>query len=155
MGLFVVSCVGGVRLRVDCGSGGTSRRPPPRLGSWTRWRLAGAAPTAPRPSPNPRGLSRLQVRTRHPRLPPALGRGCRGSRRAGPGWATGSRAIGPGRRCPGRCVAARGQEVTTSPLYLEESWLSMSPLKCSNFLSVSSLKEPPMWQLYIQMRWPS
>lgn len=28
-------------------------------------------------------------------------------------------------------------------LYRAESWLFMSPLKCSNFFSVSSLKEPP------------
>lgn len=28
-------------------------------------------------------------------------------------------------------------------LYRLESWLFMSPLKCSNFFSVSSLKEPP------------
>lgn len=28
-------------------------------------------------------------------------------------------------------------------LYRVESWLFMSPLKCSNFFSVSSLKEPP------------
>ena len=30
-----------------------------------------------------------------------------------------------------------------SLLYRVESWLFMSPLKCSNFFSVSSLKEPP------------
>ena len=29
------------------------------------------------------------------------------------------------------------------PLYRLETWLFMSPLKCSNFFSVSSLKEPP------------
>lgn len=29
------------------------------------------------------------------------------------------------------------------PLYRVETWLFMSPLKCSNFFSVSSLKEPP------------
>lgn len=33
-------------------------------------------------------------------------------------------------------------------LYRAESWLFMSPLKCSNFFSVSSLKEPPAgWAL--------
>lgn len=29
------------------------------------------------------------------------------------------------------------------PLYRVETWLFMSPLKCSNFFSVSSLREPP------------
>lgn len=46
-------------------------------------------------------------------------------------------------------------EATPQRLYHGDSWLFRSPLKWSNFFSVSSLKEPPMWQLYIQIRWPS
>lgn len=44
----------------------------------------------------------------------------------------------------GRRAVARRQ--VTGLLYRVESWLFMSPLKCSNFFSVSSLKEPPEGQ---------
>lgn len=39
-----------------------------------------------------------------------------------------------------RCGLKTGGDLV---LYRVESWLFMSPLKCSNFFSVSSLKEPP------------
>lgn len=42
-----------------------------------------------------------------------------------------------------RCAVARRREVTQKQPYRVDSWLFRSPLKCSNFFSVSSLKEPP------------
>lgn len=62
---------------------------------------------------------------------------------------------GGGQGCAGRCGMAPKTQVTRAARHCVVSWLFKSPLKCSNFCSVSSLREPPMWQLYIQMRWPS
>lgn len=78
--------------------------------------------------------------------PGGAGAGLGESERGGP-----SVRLQLGKRC---CGLEAGGDTQKQP-YRVDSWLFRSPLKCSNFFSVSSLKEPPMWQLYIQMRWPS
>lgn len=50
---------------------------------------------------------------------------------------------GGGQGCAGRCGMAPKTQVTRAARHCVVSWLFKSPLKCSNFCSVSSLREPP------------
>lgn len=111
----------------------------------------GTAPTALWTSPTPRGLPRLQAIApskcqQHPFLlsldvaagcPDRVGAGLDKGECGHP--SVGLQLLGRMRRGP----KAGGDHVTTRLSYRVESWLFMSPLKCSNFFSVSSLKEPP------------
>lgn len=110
-----------------------------KLGSCTRWRVARlprSCGQASLPEAVP-GCTQQPQQVAGTPLPPEPGCG-RSVQTAGLGWARG-RVVVPG--WAGRQLGKRA--VVRRLPYHVESWLFMSPLKCSNFFSVSSLKEPP------------